>query len=77
MDTNLSLSQKWFLVLFQLSQNDGTKYIFLRFYLHSQRSQDRKWITIVTVNLLEESHRNPSPPYFKAKKIQADLKRES
>ena len=34
------------------------KYIFLRFYLHSWRSQGRKRITIVKVNLLEESHRN-------------------
>ena len=34
------------------------KYIFLRFYLSSWSSQDRKWITIVKVNLLEESHRN-------------------
>ena len=31
------------------------KYIFLKW---SQRSLDRKWITIVKVNLLEESHRN-------------------
>ena len=54
---NLSLSQIWFLVLFY------TKLVYTRyiFYLHSQRSQDRKWITIntiVKVTLLEESYRN-------------------
>ena len=46
---SLLCSSKWW---------SNVKYIFLRFYLHSQKSQDRKWITIVKVNLLDKSHRN-------------------
>ena len=37
--------------VFVVERETIVKYIFSMFYWRSQRSQDRKWITIVKVNL--------------------------